>query len=144
MDELIGPCVDHGRKGNEDGYTKARHEGTTTNLHRVIYAKHHNLSLLELKGIVIRHRCDNSRCINPDHLEPGTVADNNRDRAERGRSQRGSKHWQAALTEEKVAVIRSEYRYRDRDHSIRALARKYGVSYSTIQEIVTGIRWRHV
>ena len=28
---------------------------------------------------VIRHRCHNRRCLNPDHLEPGTQADNKRD-----------------------------------------------------------------
>jgi len=144
VEDLIGECVDHGRKGNEDGYTKTRYEGKTTNLHRVIYAKLNGLSLNQLQGIVIRHKCDNPRCINPDHLEPGTVADNNRDRAQRGRSQRGSRHWQAALTEEKVSAIREEYRYRDPEHSIRVLARKYGVTYSTIQTIVKGAGWRHV
>lgn len=30
---------------------------------------------------VIRHQCDNPRCFNPDHLEFGTRAENNNDRA---------------------------------------------------------------
>lgn len=31
------------------------------------------------KGKLIRHKCDNPPCINPDHLEPGTDQDNRND-----------------------------------------------------------------
>jgi len=34
-------------------------------------------------GLVIRHKCDNRLCYRLEHLEIGTVADNNRDAAER-------------------------------------------------------------
>jgi hypothetical protein len=36
-------------------------------------------------GLVVRHRCDNQLCVRPDHLVPGTQADNMRDVGERGR-----------------------------------------------------------
>jgi len=35
------------------------------------------------EGLVVRHRCDNRVCFRLDHLELGTVADNNRDAQER-------------------------------------------------------------
>lgn len=44
-------------------------------------------------GMVIRHKCDNPPCSNPDHLELGTKADNTQDMMERGR------HWRHGVEE---------------------------------------------
>ena len=38
------------------------------------------------KGMVIRHKCDNTLCVNPNHLELGTQLDNMKDMADRGRA----------------------------------------------------------
>jgi hypothetical protein len=50
--------------------------------HRVVWA-HHNGPIPP--GMVIRHRCDNPPCVNPDHLDLGTYRDNSRDMVRRGR-----------------------------------------------------------
>lgn len=36
-------------------------------------------------GLVVRHKCDNPRCVNPSHLEVGTQKDNSMDTSRRGR-----------------------------------------------------------
>lgn len=58
------------------------HEGVTDTLaHRASYRIHNG----EIpQGMLVRHRCDNPACVNPDHLELGTHQQNSSDRALRG------------------------------------------------------------
>ena len=47
----------------------------------------------------MRHKCDNPKCLNPEHLEIGTQSDNTKDRDERNRTYK-------RYTEEFIAVIK--------------------------------------
>jgi len=49
--------------------------------HRFSYEFHNKISAGEM---MICHKCDNPKCVNPDHLYAGTALDNARDRKERG------------------------------------------------------------
>jgi len=54
--------------------------------------------------LVVRHKCDNGHllCVNPDHLEEGTQADNVADMYARGRVS-------GVMTHERLAVLRKAY-----------------------------------
>jgi len=83
------------------------------------------------------HHCDNRPCVNPDHLFLGTAADNNADRARKGRSYRGPPPI-AKLTPDKVLLILLDMR------GLKAIAREFDVSVATVCMIKGGKIWRDV
>lgn len=93
------------------------------------------------EGLVVRHKCDNPSCCNPDHMEIGTQFDNTRDSLARGRIKSGDKHYNRKLTGEQVRQIREDFRAGLRFH---VLAARYGVSDSTISDAVKRKTWKHI
>jgi hypothetical protein len=91
-------------------------------------------------GMHVLHTCDNRCCVNPSHLFLGTNRDNVRDRVAKRRNgdHKGVKNGRSKLTAEQVDSIRTEYRPRA---SYVKFARRYGVSASTIRNIVKGRNW---
>lgn len=106
--------------------------------HRAAYQWHTGE---EIVGKLIRHKCDNPRCVNPEHLEPGTYADNARDMVVRNRSAKGERSGKAKLTDAAVRQIRHRAAAGERHLT---LAEAFGMARSTITRIVSGNRWRHV
>jgi hypothetical protein len=98
------------------------------------------------EGVCVCHRCDNPRCVRPDHLFLGTQQDNLRDMRNKDRGaipapRQGSKHHKAKLTEADVLAIRQAYA---EGETQIALARRYGVTGSNMCSIVNGKTWTHL
>jgi DNA-binding transcriptional regulator YiaG len=91
------------------------------------------------EGHVIRHKCRNKHCVNPEHLETGTQAENMADKIRDGTSTKGIKHPKAKLTEEQVRQIRARVGEKQ-----RVLAEEYGVSRETISLISSRKVWAHL
>lgn len=89
-------------------------------------------------GKVIRHKCDVTCCVNPDHLEIGTQGENVQDRQKRMRQAWGVRHADARLTPEAIAHIRRK------EMKQAAYAALYGVCDSHISRIQAGRKWRHL
>lgn len=121
---------------NGGGYPKVKWRGRTTRVNRFIYEECFGVIP---EGLCVCHRCDNKLCVNPEHLFLGTPADNNRDRALKGRSadRRGENHPLAKLTAGEVGEIKA-LRGRIRQ---QVLAERYGVTQSMISRIQNGVRW---
>lgn len=136
-------CIDHAHKNTCRGYAKKQIDGKWQQLHRLAYCKAKAISIDEIKGLVIRHECDNPRCVNPDHLLIGTSADNNRDTAVRLR------HGRRKLTDEQIQEIRKNCRpsmrgERANPNSYTALAKRFGVATEAIRAVYLGRTFTHL
>lgn len=131
-------CTDHGLAGHGLGYGRTRVNGKKELLHRVVYCKHNSTTLADIAHLVVRHTCDNPRCINPHHLVIGTHADNVQDAVTRGRRAvlRNEAHGMHKLTDAQVQAIRSRYKRHCRLNGGGALALEFGVSQKQISNIV--------
>lgn len=80
------------------------------------------------------------------NLRWDTRLSNEVDRKKHGVGNEGSRHGMSKLTEEQVLEIRAVGAWPRRSHKspVRALAQKYGVSPSTVRDILRGKYWRHV
>lgn len=136
-------CVDHGQKGYGLGYGSLSLHGKKARAHRAVYCKHHGLVAEDIVGLVIRHTCDNARCINPDHLVLGTQQDNMDDKCLRGRHPKGVQHHKAILSVDDVAFIRANYVRYSKEWGTTALARMLGVHYTSVHKVVRGTTWSH-
>lgn len=90
------------------------------------------------RGAVVRHTCDNRRCVNPAHLLIGTQADNLRDMGDRLRSTFGQRSKVAKLTDQQALDI--AMRLQDGE-TCAAIAKDYGVSMWTIDNIRRNRTW---
>lgn len=94
------------------------------------------------EGLLVMHSCDEPRCVRPEHLALGTIADNQADMARKGRAgQRGEKSSQAKLTEQSVREIRAAV---DGGEPAPIVAQRYGVTRGLVSGVARRVRWRHV
>lgn len=141
-DATNSACIDHGKTGFGRGYASVFFQGKMQRAHRISYIKHHSLKIEDIQGMMIRHKCDNPRCINPLHLEPGTAKDNHDDMKKRGRR---PKHTYPSLTKDQVAFIRANCapgvwgnNNFSNENSINALAKRFGVARSCVWKAYKG------
>lgn len=96
-------------------------------------------------GLWVLHRCDNRRCVRPDHLFLGDVLINTRDMDAKGRrikaTGRGVAAANAKLNDDKVRDMRARHAAGETYSSI---ARLYGVTPSAAQKVIDRKRWAHV
>jgi plasmid maintenance system antidote protein VapI len=106
--------------------------------HRWSYLHHHGPIP---PGMIVMHTCDQRGCVNPKHLQLGTLRDNALDMVRKNRwgGPSGEGHFNTKLTSRQVEEIRR--RYAAGEAYQHQLAQEYGVRQSTIGRIVRGEVW---
>lgn len=147
---------------NEWGYgTMGGDGGGSVQAHRVSFAVFNGYVP---RGSCVCHRCDNPRCVNPEHLFLGTNSDNVADKVEKKRQARGetrgdryargarhgaathpesfvgSGNGRAKLTEDDVRRLRAMAPAL----SVSELARNFGITRGVASKIVRRELWKHV
>ena len=87
--KVVGTCWEW-QGSTTNGYGVAGHDYKLYRAHRL---SAHCFLGFDLKSPkVVMHRCDNRKCINPDHLLVGTQSENLLDSGAKGRSNKGGPH----------------------------------------------------
>jgi hypothetical protein len=148
----VGPDRKWVAKCDRYGYGVFYAQGHYLSAHRVAWEVANGRAVPE--GMHILHSCHEPSCVDPDHLRPGTHADNMADKAARwgyhyprlprGLTPRpsGSQSHLAKLVESQVREIRELYARGGITQ--RAIAIRYGMSRAEIWSILHRKRWRQI
>lgn len=105
----------------------------------------------EKEGMQVLHSCDNPACCNPNHLRWGTQEENIQDCVDRGRKtdpprnsslppvMRGEDNPSSVMSWSKVRDLRRDW---SKGEKGRYLSDKYGISISTVYQIVNYRTWK--
>lgn len=116
---------------NHKGYGQFKVNGVVLGAHRVAYELEHGTIP---KGLQILHKCDNRKCVNPNHLYAGTAGDNITDREKRNPVDRAI----CGVTHTKFTAAEiQEIRKLKGTMTQRAAASIYKVTHFTIRMIWT-------
>ena len=115
----------------DGGYPRKKVNGKTVKISRLIYSKYYLNGGEIPKGFVIMHKCDNTICINPEHLKIGTQKENIADMFLKGRANKatGENHGHSKITDKQtVEIYYSNKPQKD-------IAKQYGISISNVSLI---------
>lgn len=120
---------------NNCGYGQVNRDGRTQSAHRMAWILTHG-SIPQDKCVM--HLCDNRLCVNPSHLQLGSLQENIVDRDNKHRTAKGRQSGQAKLTESIVQEIRTSI------ESGVVLARTFHVTPAAISAVRKRKSWAHV
>lgn len=137
--ETLTGCHEWQKHVQPAGYGVIKIHRKSQQAHRASYAV--NVGPIP-DGMVVMHKCDNPRCVNPEHLAIGSNSDNVRDMINKGRSRVhgrfGSQNQRARLHESDIGTIKNR---RAGGETYKEIAADYGVHLATIHSAVKGNSW---
>lgn len=123
------------------GYPMCRLGSKSVLHHRLVYCLTQGIKLSAIKGMSVMHTCDNTMCVNPEHLKLGTHTDNMQDKMNKGRGnhKKGEAHGRAIITEEIANKIKELLRA-DR-HECTEIAAMFSITKHVVYNIKRGKTW---
>ena len=136
---LDTPCWEWAGDRHESGYGLMTNPYGSRYVHRTAYETW--VGVIP-EGHLVRHKCDNPPCMNPDHLETGTHSDNRRDMLERNRPEypTGPDHPASKLSATDRAVVYDMYTRKP--YTQKDLAKLFNVDESHISRVIRKERER--
>lgn len=139
----LGPCWIWIGALRSDGYgvigfgRGGAHKTSLFAAHRFSWALSNGTAPRQL----VLHRCDNKRCVRPDHLFAGTTQDNIADKCAKGRnvSPRGEHNHFAKITAADADRVRALYA--TGEYTQPELAKVVGLGLTTVADIIRARRW---
>ncbi len=135
-------CREWKHKTSHGGYATIRFQGKSVLAHRLA-AYYYGLvdsprapANKKEKGFVL-HKCDNKKCVNPEHLFIGNYSDNQADAYTKGRRKQlcGLEHPKSQLTFEQLEIIRLALKLKINQLKI---AQFLHVPHTVVNRIATG------
>ena len=130
-------CLEWTGALNEAGYARLSVEGRNVRVHRLNWELTHGAIP---DGMFVCHRCDNPKCVDPDHLFLGTNQDNVTDMMTKGRGSVGERQGNAKLSLADVRNIRGL----PTSMTHKEVADIYQISFQHVSRIRHGVNWNHV
>lgn len=134
------PCwiFSNGDSPGGNGYGRLRRNGRSIPAHRYSYEV--RVGPIP-EGLELDHLCRNTQCVNPDHLEPVTGAENRR-RGVGTKLSKGDVDEIRQLGEIELRSSLARGLTRRSPHWLDAMATRFGVSKRHVSKIVKGQTWR--
>jgi hypothetical protein len=132
-------------RGAKKQYGSIKVDGKSIAAHRFSWEIYNGSKIPD--GMIVMHKCDNPRCVNPTHLHVGNHQDNMKDMISKNRQAKGndfvnrkpangSKNGLAKLTELQAMEIFKDNRKQ------REIADQYGVSQAVVHNIKSKKTWK--
>lgn len=124
------------------GYGAIKYKGKVCGTHRVSY----ELSIGDIpEGMLVCHKCDNRKCVNPEHLFLGTYSENMQDCKNKGRIvipigrqfKKGDYPKNTPLSLKNALIVKEKIKNRGKQ-SLISISKELNIPYQYARDISSG------